>query len=161
MLNEILDICTLNFIIPFEGEGPKDSEGNSIAYLCPAGVPTISVGLTFDEFGNKVKLGDVWDEAKASRTARKVLLSFLNDLLLSSPSLSNQTPCRVASVLSWVYNLGMSNYNKSTFKKRIDNSDWEYAAFECKKWTRSNGIILRGLTIRRDKEAIVIRSGII
>jgi len=156
MLNEILDICTLNFIIPFEGEGPKDSEGNSIAYLCPAGVPTISVGLTFDEFGNKVKLGDVWDEAKASRTARKVLLSFLNDLLLSSPSLSNQTPCRVAAVLSWVYNLGVGNYKMSTFKKKIDSNDWMRAAEECKKWDRAKGQVMKGLTRRRLAESLML-----
>lgn len=161
--DKIKEYCTQEFLIPFEGTGPKDSQGNFLAYLCPANVPTIAWGLTFDENGNKVKLGDVWSYEKALKAKSSVLDSFLKSLLDASPILSTETEERVAAILSWCYNLGISNYKASTFKKRVDIRDWVQAASECKKWDKAkvNGesVQLKGLTIRRAKEADTILVG--
>lgn len=161
--DEVKKYCTEEFLIPFEGTGPKDKAGNFLAYLCPAGIPTIAWGLTFDDLGNKVKLGDVWNYEKAVRVKSKVLGSFLEELLKASPILLNEPEERVAAILSWVYNLGIANYKLSTFKKKIDIKDWYDASIECKKWNKAkvNGKLteLKGLILRRDKEARSIITG--
>lgn len=156
---EVKKICTREFLIPFEGTGPRDSQGNFLAYVDPAsgGEPiTISYGLTFDENGVKVKLGDVWTPEKALRAKEAVLNTFVLALLKLSPRLVLEPSRRIAAVLSWCYNVGMRNYRLSTFKKRIDSQDWEGAAEECLKWSRASGKVMRGLTRRRQSEARAI-----
>ena len=156
---EIKKICAREFLIPFEGTGPRDKQGNFLAYVDPSsgGEPiTISYGLTFDENGVKVKLGDVWTPEKAMRAKEAVLNTFLLGLLKLSPVLYLENSRRVAAVLSWCYNCGLRNYRISTFKKRVDEQDWEGAAEECLKWDRGNGKVMKGLTRRRQAEAKAI-----
>ncbi|NBW15544.1 MAG: lysozyme, partial [Caulobacteraceae bacterium] len=52
---------------------------------------------------------------------------------------------------------GLGNYRISTFKKRVDASDWEGAAVECVKWTKANGRVLLGLKRRREAEALLMK----
>lgn len=156
---EIKSICSKEFLIPFEGEGKKDSSGNFVAYADPASGAepyTISWGLTFDEYGIKVKKDDVWTREKALRAKQAVLNGFLLELFKLSPTISLEKSRRVAAVLSWVYNCGLRNYRISTFKKKIDAQDWVGAAEECLKWDRGNGKVMKGLTRRRKYEASAI-----
>jgi lysozyme len=85
------------------------------------------------------------------------MLYFLNGLLKLSPTLANESPKRIAAVLSWVYNCGLGNYRISTFKKRIDAKDWAGAQVECRKWNKAAGRVLTGLTRRREVEALLLR----
>lgn len=158
-LDFIKTLCINKFLVPFEGTGPVDSEGNFLAYLDPVGIPTIAWGFTFDENNNKIKLGDKWSKDRAIKHKSKVLDKFLNDLLMFSPVLNTESPIRVAAILSWVYNLGIGKYAQSTFKKRIDERDWEGAFKECRRWNKAGGKVLNGLTKRRDTEAISILTG--
>ena len=156
-VDDILEYCSKNLLIPFEGEGPKDTEGNFLAYLDPVGIPTIAWGITFDEKGDKIKLGDKWSWHRAVEHKQNILKAFLNDLYTASPVLKDESIRRTAGVLSWVYNLGIGNYKASTFKKKIDIKDWVAAASECKKWDKAKvkGVptVLKGLTKRRAAEA--------
>lgn len=156
-VDDILEYCSKNLLIPFEGEGPKDTEGNFLAYLDPVGIPTIAWGITFDEKGDKIKLGDKWSWHRAVEHKQNILKAFLNDLYTASPVLKDESIRRTAGVLSWVYNLGIGNYKASTFKKKIDLKDWVAAASECKKWDKAKvkGVptVLKGLTKRRSAEA--------
>lgn len=156
-VDDILEYCSKNLLIPFEGEGPKDAEGNFLAYLDPVGIPTIAWGITFDEKGDKIKLGDKWSWHRAVEHKQNILKAFLNDLYTASPVLKDESIRRTAGVLSWVYNLGIGNYKASTFKKKIDLKDWVAAASECKKWDKAKvkGVptVLKGLTKRRAAEA--------
>ena len=52
-----------------------------------------------------------------------------------------------------IYNLGLGNYNKSTLKLRVVQSNRISAATDIKKWNKAGGNVLKGLTIRRNKEA--------
>ena len=156
-VDDILEYCSKNLLIPFEGAGPVDKEGNFLAYVDPVGVVTISYGITFDEQGNKIKLGDKWSWHRAVEHKQNILKTFLNDLYTASPVLKDESIRRTAGVLSWVYNLGIGNYKASTFKKKIDLKDWVAAASECKKWDKAKvkGVptVLKGLTKRRAAEA--------
>ena len=154
------DICFRELLLPFEGTGPTTNNGDFIAYKDPAGkdgLPiTIAWGLTFDEIGQPIKLGDVWSYERAAEHKKNVLNTFLLALLKSSPKLALEPPRRIAAVLSWVYNCGMGNYRISTFKKKVDAGDWMEAAEQCKKWNKANGKVMRGLTRRRAVEAAYI-----
>jgi len=157
---QVLDICTSEILVPFEGTGPMSEDKQFfLAYKDPGptGLPiTIAWGITFDETGKPIKLGDKWSVERALSHKATVLSDFLDKLLRSSPGLSKQPSRRVAAVLSWVYNLGIGNYNKSWFKKVIDAEDWMQAAEECKKWNKAGGKVLNGLTKRRSTEAAFI-----
>lgn len=155
-LEIIKKICMEKFLVPFEGSGEMDKEGNFIAYLCPAKVPTIAWGITFNEDGNPINLGEVWSYERAMKHKGNILDDFLSFLLKASPALQDEGNRRIAAILSWVYNLGKGNYSRSTFKKKIDVKDWEGAFYECRKWNKAGGRILKGLTKRRESEGLVI-----
>ncbi len=96
------------------------------------------------------------DMTITAKEAEDLLLSDLRshlDLLLdASPTLKSASENRLVAVADFVFNLGIGNYNKSTFKQRVDAQDWEKAAEECKKWTKAGGKVLPGLVKRRDAE---------
>lgn len=158
---EILDICTKELLVPFEGYAKKLPNGDCQAYPDPAtgGNPwTIGFGSTFHATGTPVKQWEIWTLQYATECKQKVLQSFLVSLLSLSPCLSIESPRRVAAVLSWVYNLGIGNYKLSTFRKKIDEGNWIEAAEQCKKWNRANGKVMKGLTRRRLAEASMLLS---
>jgi len=73
------------------------------------------------------------------------------------PGLKDEPPRRQAAVLSWAYNCGLGNLRISTFRKRINEKNWEEAALECLKWDKAAGRVLRGLTRRRQAESLLLK----
>lgn len=156
---EIKQICLVEFLIPFEGYAKKLTNGDCLAYPDPgtgAEPYTIGFGSTYDQFGVRVKPGDVWTAEKAMRVKKLVFDDFLTYVLDASPTLAVEPSSRVAAVVSWVYNCGKGNYRVSTFKKRLDAKDWNGAMEECLKWDKAAGRKLKGLTRRRQKEGLFI-----
>ena len=155
-LNIVKSYCVTNLLLKFEGTGPMDKQGNFHAYVDAVGVVTIAWGITTDESNKPIKLGAIWSEDRARKRKEAILDDFINRLLQASPSLANASVKRFSAVLSWVYNLGIGNYLKSTFKKKIDAGLWEDAATECKKWNKAGGKVLKGLVRRREYESMLI-----
>ncbi len=160
LADEIKEICVKEFLVPFEGTGPmtKDKQ-HFIAYPDPGptGLPvTVAWGLTYDEAGNPLQLGELWGLERATTHKARVLDTYLLALLKMSPTLVLEPPRRIAAVLSWVYNCGLGNYRVSTFKKKIDQKIWYEAAEQCKKWDKAGGKVLKGLSNRRKAEANAI-----
>lgn len=181
----VQEFCTKTFLIPFESYAIALPDGSCEAYADPAslmgklgakrltdrsrkpdgspwtredGLPwTIGYGSTFDDEGVTVMPGDVWSHEKAVRVKQIVTAKFLKNLLALSPSLITEPVERVAAILSWVYNCGIGSYRISTFKKKIDEKDWDLAAEECLKWDKAQGKKLKGLTRRRTLEASYIK----
>ncbi|BAP26825.1 MAG: lysozyme [Candidatus Liberibacter asiaticus] len=112
------------------------------------GAWTIGYGHT----GSDVTEGMTITEKEAEDFLLKDASKSLNLLLESSPALKSTSENRLVAVADFVFNLGIGNYNKSTFKQRVDAQDWEKAAEECKKWTKAGGKVLPGLVKRRDAE---------
>lgn len=156
-LEQAKQICTTESLVPFEGTGPRDSQGNFLAYKDPGskdGLPiTIAWGLTFDLQGNKFQLGDKLSYDQALKIKQGVLNRFLAELLVLSPKIVLEPSRRIAAVLSWVYNCGVGNYRISTFRKKVNEGSWEEAAEQCLKWTKANGKVMKGLVRRRQAEA--------
>lgn len=132
----------------------KEFEGCKLkAYKCPAGVWTVGWGAT----GPDIKEGTVWSQQYADAMLRKMANNVLDEALHESPRLRNETPGRQAAVADFIYNLGIGNYRKSTFKRLIDAGDFNEAKHSVMKWNKAriNGELreLPGLTRRRKAEA--------
>jgi lysozyme len=131
----------------------KKFEGCKLkAYKCPAGLWTISWGLTFYPDGTKVKEGDVITQERAEQLFDIVLNEFAAkvDGLVKS----NVTANNFSALVSFTWNVGVGNLKKSTLLRKVNaNPKDKTISAEFKKWTRANGEVLKGLVKRRNAEA--------
>ena len=122
------------------------------AYLCPAGVWTIGFGTTKYSNGVKVKSGDKISQEKALKELECYLLNncdFMKEIKLNDNQLS--------AILSLQYNIGKTNWIKSTLRKKIliNINDKEGIQTEWLRWSRAGGKVLNGLLRRRTEECSV------
>lgn len=131
----------------------KEFEGCKLtAYKCPAGVWTIGYGAT----GTGIKEGTVWTQQQANEALLETALNCLHTAIRLSPTLIDESIYKQAAIADFIYNIGASNYLKSSLKLRVDQSNWVNAMHEIKKWDKVKGVSLKGLTKRRAKEAELI-----
>jgi lysozyme len=136
----------INLIKMFEGYKPK-------AYLCPASVVTIGFGSTMYIDGRKIKLGDTINEQQAN----ELLMWELKNKSIALHGL-NLNQNQFDSCLSFIYNLGIGAFTKSTLRKKIvANPNDATIKDEFLKWNKARvgGELkeLKGLTRRRIAEA--------
>lgn len=130
----------------------KESEGCKLtSYKCPAGIWTIGYGQT-----KGIKEGMVWTQNQADEDLVKTALEVLNRAIKYSPILTTVNMEKQAAIADFIYNLGVGNYATSTLKKKVDVGDWVSAASEIKRWDKAAGKVLKGLTVRREKEAALL-----
>ena len=125
-------------------------------YLCPAGIPTIGYGATYYEDGTRVTLRDPpitreQAEALLSWHVRTVYLPAVHRLCPDVDS-----PERLAALIDFTFNLGAGNLRNSTLRRRVNEERWEDVPDELRKWNKSGGRVLRGLTARREAEAALV-----
>lgn len=136
----------INLIKMFEGYKAK-------AYLCPAGVVTIGFGSTMYQDGRKIKIGDTINENQGE----ELLMWELKNKSNAIHGLTiNQN--QFDSLLSFVYNLGVGAFAKSTLRKKIlINPNDPTIKVEFMKWNKARVggqlMELKGLTRRREAEA--------
>lgn len=136
----------INLIKLFEGYKAK-------AYLCPAGVVTIGWGSTMYTDGRKIKLGDTINEQQGE----DLLMWELKNKSIALHGL-NLNQNQFDSLLSFIYNLGIGAFAKSTLKKKIlANPNDPTIKDEFMKWNKARVggelMELKGLTRRRTAEA--------
>jgi lysozyme len=127
-------------------------------YLCPAGVPTIGYGATFYEDGTRVALRD---PAISKARAEALLLWHISAVYLPAvlrlcPALAHEPAGRLAAIIDFAFNLGSGRLAASTLRRRINAGRWADVPGELRKWNKVGGIVLRGLTIRREVEIALI-----
>lgn len=131
----------------------KKFEGCKLkAYKCPAGLWTISWGLTFYPDGTKVKEGDVITQQQAEDYFNAIVDDFSKkvDVLIKS----NVTDNNFSALVSFAYNVGMGNFQRSTLLRKVNaNPKDPSIRAEFMKWTRANDKVLNGLVRRREAEA--------
>lgn len=122
-------------------------------YLCPAGIPTISIGCTYYPDGTKVKMSDpIISEAKATEIFLNVIKHFENSVDSFTRDDINQN--QFDALVSFSYNLGTNALKNSTLLKKINlNPADPSIKKEFLRWNKSNGKVLHGLTRRRQAEA--------
>lgn len=123
------------------------------SYLCPASVVTIGWGSTMYNDGRKIKLGDTINEEQAEDLLMWELKNKSNAL---HGLTLNQN--QFDSLLSFVYNLGVGAFAKSTLRKKILlNPNDSIIKAEFMKWNKARVggelMELKGLTRRREAEA--------
>ena len=130
----------------------KEFEGfSSVAYLCPAKIPTIGYGNTFWEDGRKVKLGE-----QISKTKALELLEFVANRDFASkiaPHIKVEVNQKqFDAMVSLAYNIGATAFINSTLLKKVNARDFAGAGNEFLRWNKSGGKELLGLTRRRARE---------
>lgn len=135
----------------------KKWEGlRTIAYICPAGVPTIGYGTTKYPNGVKVKLGDKCTIPQAEEYLQHDVSKVVKDIL--SNTKVALTSNQLSALCSFVYNLGIGSYKSSTLLKKLNKGNYIDAAQEFLKWNKAkdpkSGKLkaLEGLTNRRIEE---------
>jgi len=128
----------------------KKFEGLSLKpYLCSAGIPTIGFGNTFYENMKKVTLQDetITEERADSLFNFLVTTNFVN--VVNRLVIVDINQNQFDALVSFVYNLGSGNFEKSTLLKKVNQEDFIGASLEFEKWNRAGGKVLSGLTKRR------------
>ena len=59
------------------------------------------------------------------------------------------------ALVVWVYNLGPTNFRKSTLLKELNSGNYTAAGNEITKWNKAGGKVLAGLVKRREAEALL------
>jgi lysozyme len=131
----------------------KQFEGCKLkAYKCPAGLWTISWGLTFYPDGTKVKEGDVITQQQAEDYFNAIVDDFAKDVDVLVKS--NVTANNFSAIVSFAFNVGIGNFRKSTLLKKVNvNPKDTSISAEFKKWVRANDRVMQGLVRRREAEA--------
>lgn len=145
-MKDALDIL-VNLIRTFEG-------CRLVAYRDIVGVWTIGYGST----GPDVREGLVWTQEQAEANLREHVAAFLLGVYKRAPMLWLEPPERAAACGSLAYNIGLGAFNASTVKRKTNDGEWEAAARAFLLWNKAGGRVVRGLTVRRQKESAVYLS---
>lgn len=137
---------TLDFIAQWEGFRSKaywDSTG---------GKWTVGYGhtrqVTRDTACTKARARE-WMRADCAAAAR-----YLNSLD------AGMTQGQWDALVSFAYNAGLGNLKRSTLLRLVRHSaPVEAVAAEFRKWVRSGGVVLEGLVLRREAEAMLYATG--
>ena len=119
------------------------------AYICPAGVPTIGFGTTRIR-GKSVELG-----MKVTTDEANVFLD--EDLKSFEDAVNNFVKVEINqnqfdALVSFTYNVGVTNMKNSTLLKLLNQSKYDEAAEQFLRWNKANKKVLPGLTRRRTAE---------
>lgn len=115
------------------------------AYKCPGGVWTIGYGHT-----GGVTEGMVITQERAE----ELFLQDVGEVERQVEPLGEWTQNQFDALVSFVYNVGIGNFVKSTLYKKIKaNAPKEEIKYQFGRWIYSGGKIMPGLQIRRSWEA--------
>lgn len=131
----------------------KHFEGCKLrAYQCSAKKWTIGFGNTFYEDGSPVLPGHAITQKKADELFDIIGEEFADKVTKVVTSLV--TLNQFGALVSFAYNCGIANLQKSTLLKKVnaDPNDPSIRA-EFMKWNKAAGKVLAGLTRRREAEA--------
>ena len=141
-------------------------------YLCPAHIWTIGWGHVLyqeqirlpmmrvegkeiptirKEFPLKQADSRVWSKDEIKALFAQDIASFERGVLRLAPNLAGHQGAFDACV-SFSFNAGLGNFQRSTIRIKIGREDWEGAAKSFKDWTKGGGKVLPGLVKRRDEE---------
>jgi lysozyme len=158
----------LDLIKRFEGILDGDpTTANLDPYLDPVGIWTIG-------WGHAIRLGNDFLRGSANRARARALYPggitmeqaeklLQGDVLDKCRDVEAMIKVQVtdnqyAALVSFAFNLGPGNLQKSTLLRKLNAGDFEGAANEFGKWNKAGGKVLKGLTLRREAEATLFRT---
>lgn len=141
-------------------------------YLCPAHIWTIGYGhvlyqdqiklpvarvegkdtpMIRKEMPLKPEHNRVWSKEEINDLFKKDVANFERGVLRLAPSLAGNQGAFDACV-SFAYNAGLGNFQRSQIRMRINRGDMEGAAEQFMTWVKGGGKVLPGLVKRRIAE---------
>jgi lysozyme len=122
------------------------------AYQDSKAIWTIGWGNTQYENGIRVKKGDVLTQQRADELFATILLSF--EYGVTKRVGASVTQAMFDALISFSYNLGLGNLDKSTLLKKVNANPLDATIrLEFMKWVNKGSSFEKGLTRRRKAEA--------
>jgi lysozyme len=112
---------------------------------------TIGYGTTIYHDGVKVKMGDTISHDDAVYELQHYVDQMIIPVLERYVTVE-LTQGQIDSLASFIYNVGGTNFKKSTLLKKINAGDFDSASREFPKWNKAAGRVMAGLTRRRNAE---------
>ena len=125
-----------------------------IAYQDIVGVWTIGWGETLG-----VVQGMVWTQEQADERLRQRAWQFMLAVLTKCPQLHAEPSELLAACTSLGYNIGTGAFGASSVCRKTGRKDYAGAADSILLWNKARGRVVRGLTLRRQSERLIYRSG--
>ena len=141
-------------------------------YLCPAHIHTIGYGhvlyqeqirlpvvrvpnkhtsMIRKEMPLKAEDNRVWTQSEIDELFKADVASFERGVLRLVPGVVGRQGSFDALV-SFAFNAGLGNLQRSTIRMKANRGDWEGAAEAFMAWTKGGGKVLPGLVKRRQAE---------
>lgn len=150
----------------------KHHEGvRQLAYRCPARLWTIGVGHVIDPSHINVPFDQRLSLPIPEGWARKFSMEEVNAILAKDLERFELGVLRLApglvgrqgafdACVSFSFNVGLGNFQRSSIRMKINRGDFEGAADEFLKWTKAAGKVLPGLVKRRNDERALFLSSV-
>jgi len=120
-------------------------------YRCPAGLLTVGVGHLI---GDGKTLPDAWNRTFTMEEVNDILKEdlrrFERGVLRLCPN--GLTQSRFDALVSFSFNVGLGNLQRSSVRMRHNRGDYAGAAEAFLMWTKAAGRVLPGLVKRRQDE---------
>jgi lysozyme len=142
----------------------KHDEGVRVKpYRCPAALWTVGVGHVIDQSHIKVPfeerkslpIPEGWNRTltmdEVNAILAKDLENFERGVLRLAPNLAGRQS-KFDACVSFSFNVGLGNFQRSTIRMKIQREEWEQAADAFLMWTKAAGKELPGLVKRRKGE---------
>lgn len=125
----------------------------------PAGKTKADIPVIRSEYPLKNKDNRVWSKEEINELFKDDVGTFERGVLRLAPGLVGRQGAFDACV-SFSYNAGLGNFQRSQIRMRINRGDWEGAAEAFMQWTRAGGKELPGLVKRRKAEIALFKTSL-
>jgi lysozyme len=114
-------------------------------------------GMIRKEYPLREEHNRVWTQAEIDQLFAQDVASFERGVLRLAPNLVGRQGAFDAAV-SFSFNAGLGNFQRSTIRMKIGRYDWDGAAQAFMQWTKGGGRELPGLVKRRKAEVALFLS---
>ncbi|MCY1410894.1 Phage lysozyme [compost metagenome] len=138
-LGSALALSGAYLVSPYEGLVNK-------TYVDPVGILTVCYGTT----GSKAVKGKIYTDDECLEQLASGLVQHDKEMMnaISVPI----TDFQHAAFLSFTYNVGVTNFKRSSMLVKLNKGDYIGACKELPKWVYAKGKVLQGLVKRRQSE---------
>ena len=98
-----------------------------------------------------MKIGDICTQQQAEDWLEEELVEYEGHV--NEAVKVELTQPQFDSLVSWTYNLGPSNLNRSSMLRVLNTSDYDNVPEQIMRWNKAGGRVLPGLVRRREAEA--------
>lgn len=137
-------------------------------YQCPALLWTVGVGHVIDPMHGRLKIEDRKNLPIPDGWNRTLPMEEVDEILKKDLARFEQGVARLCPVeltqgqfdalVSFSFNVGLGNLQKSTIRMKVNRGDMEGAAEAFLDWTKAGGKVLKGLVNRRNDEKALFLS---